>query len=61
MAFDRACYALAASFLDDNPGINTAQARDQLAQAIQRTIDDWIEAATEVHEDRANASPPEAA
>lgn len=41
MAYDEKCYELAMFFLDD-AGIMTEYDREELAQAIQSTIEDYI-------------------
>lgn len=42
MAFDTKCYDLAEAFLEDEPHLNTEGRRNELAQLIQTTIDDFI-------------------
>lgn len=42
MSYDHKCYDLAAVFLEDMPALNTADNRDELAQLIQTTIEDFI-------------------
>jgi hypothetical protein len=42
-SYDPACYDLAAAFLSDHPDKNTEANRDQLAELIQRTIEQEIE------------------
>lgn len=47
--FDPKCHTLAASFLADHDGIDTAANQDALAAEIQRLMDEWIaERRTEV-------------
>ena len=41
-SYDSRCYDLAAIFLSDTPDINNETSRDDLAQSIQQTIEDWI-------------------
>jgi hypothetical protein len=43
MTYDQKCLDLAILFLSDNPDIDTPHNRDELAQAIQRAIEEWIE------------------
>lgn len=40
--FDPKCHTLAASFLADHNGIDTAANQDALAAEIQRFMDEWI-------------------
>lgn len=40
--FDPKCHTLAASFLSDHDGIDTAENQDALAVEIQRLMDEWI-------------------
>lgn len=40
--FDPKCHTLAASFLADHNGIDTAANQDALAAEIQRLMDEWI-------------------
>ncbi len=40
--FDPKCHSLAASFLADHDGIDTAENQDALAGEIQRIMDEWI-------------------
>jgi hypothetical protein len=40
--FDPKCHTLAASFLSDHDGIDTAENQDALAAEIQRLMDEWI-------------------
>lgn len=40
--FDPKCHTLAASFLADHDGIDTAENQDALAAEIQRLLDGWI-------------------
>jgi hypothetical protein len=40
--YDPECYELAARFLTDEPDIDTIEAREALAEAIQLTIDDEL-------------------
>lgn len=42
MAFDTKCYDLAEAFLEDSPHLNTEKRRDELAQVIQTTIEDYL-------------------
>ena len=44
MSYDTKCLQLALSFLDDHPDIQCTEAAVELAEEIQRTIKDWIEA-----------------
>lgn len=57
MSYDSRCYDLAEAFLVDWPTFNNEQRRDQLAQHIQTTIENWIE----YEESASNSSltPPE--
>jgi hypothetical protein len=41
--FDPKCHELAAAFLEDETGINSAAKIDDLAQTIQSAIESWIE------------------
>jgi hypothetical protein len=43
--YDNKCYELAEAFLSDEPEIDTAKNRDQLAKDIQQVIEDFIESA----------------
>ena len=40
--YDPKCHTLAASFLADHDGIDTAANQDALAGEIQRFMDEWI-------------------
>jgi hypothetical protein len=40
--YDSRCYDLAATFLADDPDLNTEAAKDTLASAIQQAIEDEI-------------------
>jgi len=40
--FDPKCHTLAASFLADHDGIDTAENQNALAAEIQRVMDEWI-------------------
>lgn len=42
MAYDTKCYDLAEAFLTDCPAINDEKHRDELAQVIQRAIEDYL-------------------
>jgi hypothetical protein len=42
VSFDSKCYDLAEHFLTEEPGLNTEEMKDQLAQAIQETVESWI-------------------
>lgn len=53
MAYDSKCYDLAEAFLEDEPHLNTEGRRDELAQLIQTTIEDFI-----AHE-QSNYEPPD--
>jgi hypothetical protein len=59
MSYDKQCYALADSFLSDNPHLRDIEGRTaKLAQGIQSLIEDWItdwedEDAKEIQEQRA--------
>lgn len=41
-SYDQSCHDLAASFLSDEPDINTPENRHELAQDIQSAIEDFI-------------------
>jgi hypothetical protein len=41
--FDTQCYELACSFLGDEEALNNEQHKNALAQAIQDTIEDYIQ------------------
>jgi hypothetical protein len=43
MSYDTRCYELAEAFLTDTPDINNEKNRDELAQRIQQTAEDWIQ------------------
>lgn len=43
MSYGSRCYDLAVIFLSDSPEKNTEANRDELAQAVQTTLEDWIE------------------
>ena len=52
--FDRECYAIASSFLSDVRGIKqpiTDEVRNELAEAIQQTIEDFISALYEAEQE----------
>ena len=40
--YDPKCHTLAASFLADHDGIDTAANQDALAGEIQRFMDEWV-------------------
>jgi hypothetical protein len=42
MAHDQKCWDLANAFLDDHPHIHTTDNFNELADEIQRTIDEFI-------------------
>ena len=42
MSYDQRCYDLAALFPGDEPHLHTERRIDELAQLIQRTIEDFI-------------------
>ena len=42
MSYDTKCFDLADAFLADQPELNRIEDREMLAQAIQTTIEDWI-------------------
>jgi len=42
MSYDQSSYDLAESFLEDEPELNTEENRKELAQDIQRAIEDFI-------------------
>ena len=42
MTYDQKCYDLAASFLADQPTLNTEKNRDELAKDIQQAIEDFL-------------------
>ena len=52
-SYDARCYELAELFLEDQPHLNNERRRDELAQAIQRAIEEYIG-----EEDR-NYEPPD--
>jgi hypothetical protein len=42
LSFDSKCYDLAEHFLEDEPTLNNEDARNELAQEIQETVETWI-------------------
>lgn len=42
LSFDSKCYDLAEHFLEDEPTLNNEDARNELAQEIQETVESWI-------------------
>ena len=40
--YDQKSYDIAEAFLEDEPHLNTEKRRDELAQEIQRTIENFI-------------------
>jgi hypothetical protein len=42
LSFDSKCYDLAEHFLEDEPTLDNEDARNQLAQEIQETVEAWI-------------------
>lgn len=53
MSYDVKCYDLAEAFLTDEPNLNTKVRRNELAQLIQTTIEDFISY------ERNNYEPPD--
>ena len=42
ISYDQSSYDLAERFLEDEPELNTEENRNELAQLIQNTIEDFI-------------------
>lgn len=43
MSYDQRCYDLAEAFLNDEPSLRTDHHKDDLAQLLQTTIEDYIQ------------------
>lgn len=43
MAYDPKCYELAEAFLEDEPAFNLKANKEELAQEIQTTIENWLD------------------